>query len=238
MVAKSYQNLETVGEVYMCNAKNYIKVRLKNGTIKQVRFYTDAEYRRMYPEAKMNALSPDRKTQKEVLGFEKGYITIFKGDTYGCKEWFNRSIARYCKWWGWYIISTQELPEDMPTTIIPVQLSWELVGEENGNLKPDSVIAKAIEPLLYEASPSEFVGSIGERLELTLTVKRAIEVSSNFNDCAIMHIMEDENQNIFVWATTAKNWREGSVHKLRGTVKDHRTFRNCKQTVLSRCLEV
>ena len=237
-VAKSYIALPIEEGPYIVNGKQYCKVRMKNGSLKQVRWYTDAEFAKMYPEEKaVVAASPDRKTQRDILGFEKGYITIFKGDTYGNQEWFKRSIARYCKFWGWYIVSTDELPEDMPATITPIQLPWELVGKEDGTLIPEGQITKAIEPLLYDASDSEFQGVLGERLTLTVTVTKAIEVEGNFGTSTI-HTMEDADGNVYMWATASKSWAEGSVKNIRGTVKDHRVYRNCKQTVLTRCQEV
>lgn len=236
-VAKSYIALPIEEGPYMVNGKQYCKVRMKNGSLKQVRWYSDAEFARMYPEEKAPAVVPDRKTQKDVLGFEKGYITIFKGDTYANLEWFKRSIARYCKFWGWYIVSTDEIPEDLPATVSPIRLNWELVGKENGELIPESLIAKAIEPLLYDASPSEYQGSIGDRLDLELTVIKTITLTGAFGTTT-MHIMEDANGNVFVWTTAAKSWSEGSTKRIRGTVKEHRTYKNCKQTMLTRCTEI
>lgn len=235
-VAKSYAMLTIEEGPYTINGRQYCKVRQKNGGLKQVRWYSDAEYARMYPGVQVTAETANWKTQREMLGFDKGYITIFKGDTYSCSEWFKRSIARYCKWWGWYIVSTEELPE-LPAGITPVQLPWEAVGKEDGSLIADGLLTKAVEPYLYEATTSEFVGEIGERLDLMLTVKKAIEVNGAFGSSTI-HIMEDECGNEFMWSTAAKSWAEGAVKHVRGTVKDHRIYRNSKQTVLTRCTEV
>lgn len=235
-VAKSYAMLTIEEGPYTINGRQYCKVRQKNGGLKQVRWYSDAEYARMYPGVQVTAETANWKTQREMLGFDKGYITIFKGDTYSCSEWFKRSIARYCKWWGWYIVSTEELPE-LPAGITPVQLPWEAVGKEDGSLIADGLLTKAVEPYLYEATTSEFVGEIGERLDLMLTIKKAIEVNGAFGSSTI-HIMTDECGNEFMWSTAAKSWTEGTVKHVRGTVKDHRIYRNSKQTVLTRCAEV
>lgn len=235
-VAKSYAMLTIEEGPYTINGRQYCKVRQKNGGLKQVRWYSDAEYARMYPGVQVTAETANWKTQREMLGFDKGYITIFKGDTYSCSEWFKRSIARYCKWWGWYIVSTEELPE-LPAGITPVQLPWEAVGKEDGSLIADGLLTKAVELYLYEATTSEFVGEIGERLDLMLTIKKAIEVNGAFGSSTI-HIMEDECGNEFMWSTAAKSWAEGTVKHVRGTVKDHRIYRNSKQTVLTRCTEV
>jgi hypothetical protein len=50
--------------------------------------------------------------------------------------------------------------------------------------------------------------------------------------------MTDRDGNEVVWITAAKAWDEYSVHLLRGTVKEHKVFRNSKQTVLTRCTEI
>ena len=238
-VAKSYQELEIVGDVFVSSGRQYVNVKLKSGKLKTVRWYSDAEYRKMYPEVVAVARSADpfSKSQKEVLGFTKGYITIFKGDTYAEVDWFRASIARYTRWWGWYIISTEEVPANLPEGITPIQLPWELVGQEDGNLKPEHLVKEAVESLIYEESDSEFQGSIGERLDLYLTVERVIELDNNFGRSS-MHLMRDDSGNLYVWTTASKTWAVGSEHHIRGTVKDHRTYKNEKQTVLTRCMEV
>ena len=236
-VAKSYAGLKIEEGPYQVNGRMYCKVRQLNGGIKQVRWYSDAEYRHMYPGEVVHAPDAVRKTQRDILGFEKGYITIFKGDTYGNLEWFKRSVARYCRMWGWYIVSTDEIPADLPASVTPVQLPWELVGKADGTLLTDGQIAAAIEPLLYDASPSEFQGNIGDRIEKVLTVRKNVCLQGAFG-VSSMHIFEDENSNVFVWTTTSKSWPEGSEHKIRGTVKDHKIYKNCKQTILTRCVEV
>lgn len=236
-VAKSYAGLKIEEGPYQVNGRMYCKVRQLNGGIKQVRWYSEAEYKRMYPGEIVHTPDAERKTQKDILGFDKGYITIFKGDTYSNLEWFKRSIARYCRMWGWYIVSTDELPADMPASVIPVRLPWELVGKDDGTLMTDGQIAAALEPLLYDASPSEFQGNIGDRIEKVLTVRKNICLQGAFG-VSSMHIFEDENENVYVWTTTSKSWPEGSEHKIRGTVKDHKIYKNCKQTILTRCVEV
>ena len=238
-VAKSYQELEIVGDVFVSSGRQYVNVKLKSGKLKTVRWYSDAEYRKMYPEAVAvdRSTDPYYKPQKEVLGFTKGYITIFKGDTYSEIDWFRASIARYARWWGWYIISTEEVPADLPEGITPIQLPWELVGQEDGNLKPEHLVKEAVESIIYDESESEYVGSIGERLDLYLTVERTIELDGAYGR-STMHIMRDDCGNLFVWTTASKSWSAGTEHHIKGTVKDHRKYKNECQTVLTRCLEV
>lgn len=238
-VAKSFQSMKQIGEPYPSAGKMYVRVENpKTGTIRQVRWYSEAEYAKLYPEEAVVAeVTKMLRTQKEVLGFDKGYITIFKGDTYAELEWFQRSIARYTKLWGWYIISTEEVPEDLPPAVHPIQLPWTAVGNDNGTLKIDSEVIKAVESYLYDAGTSEYVGEVGERLTLDLTVKSSRTIDGYYGS-SIAHTMEDECGNIFVWITAAKNWPAGTKKTIKGTVKEHKIYRNQKQTILTRCTEV
>jgi hypothetical protein len=240
LVAKSYANWEQIGEVIISSGKKYINVKHpKTGNLKQVRVYSEVEYKKMYPDITASSGSVQDtyfKPQKDVLGFQKGYITIFKGDTYKNLEWFQQSIARYTRLWGWYIISTEEIPADLPEDVTPVQLPWEMVGNEDGKVKPEAEVKMAVESLIYDEGTSEFIGEIGERLDLELTVDRVIELDGNYGR-SNMHIMSDDCGNVFVWTTASKFWEVGSEKKLRGTVKDHRTYKGVKQTILTRCAE-
>lgn len=240
-VAKSYQNLEIVGEVFVSSGRQYVNVKLKSGKVKTVRWYSDSEYRKMYPEAATavdHSADPYYKSQKEVLGFTKGYITIFKGDTCSEVDWFRSSIARYARWWGWYIVSTEEVPADLPDGITPIQLPWELIGQEDGSLKPEYLIKEAVESIIYDESESEYVGSIGERLELFLTVERTIELDGNYGR-STMFKFRDDCGNCFIWTTaTTPGFKIGDEIHLRGTVKNHNKFRNERQTILNRCVKI
>lgn len=242
MVAKSYQSLEQLSDIYAINSKKYVKVRLKSGAEKQVRWYSDIEYAKLYPEDKVTAAAPINdpyyRPQKDVLGFENGYITIFKGDTYNNLEWFQASPARYTRYWGWYFGSNQEIPADLPSDVEPMRLDWALVGnDETGRLIPEDQIKPIVEGLMFDEQPGEWVGSVGERLDLVLTVKRALDLESQYGR-STLHTMSDEAGNIYIWSTAAKHWEVGSVRHIRGTVKDHSIFRGQKQTVLTRCAEV
>ena len=239
MVAKSYQGLEQIGELYTLNNRKYVKVRTKSGTLKQVRFYTEKEYLKMYPGEKIE--TEDKiirlKQQREVLGFgDEGFITIFKGNTYEDKEYFKESKARYTRMWGWYFISTDVIPDDLPEDVEPVRLPWNLVGNEDGTLKNEDSVIAAVESLIYEPDISEYQGKVGDRLDLILTVESAISLDGYFGPNT-MHIMRDYDGNCYVWTTAAKSWEKGTEHHISGTVKDHKTYKGIKQTVLTRCLE-
>ena len=234
MVAKSYQGLEILCEPYeLTKGRLYVKVRTKSGANKEVRWYTDAEYAKMYPEAKEEVKPAGPTDRKTALGFKNGYITIFKGDTYSYLDWFRSSSARFARPWGWYFTSETELPIGRPADLTPITLNWEDVSV-NDVLKSETDLKLIVENLIYEPLPSEFVGEIGERLDLMLTVDRALPIDSNFGH-STMHIFKDAADNIYTWTTAAKTLVEGNTYHIRGTVKDHRTYKATKQTILTRC---
>ena len=236
MVAKSYQGLEIATDVYAgANGRTYVKVRLGNGTLKQVRWYSDKEYARMYGAAAEvdHSNDPFYKTQKEVLGFGEGYITIFKGDTYAAKEQLKEAGARYTKLWGWGIAGGQEVPEI--AGIEPVRLDWSMVGRDDKALKTDDEVIATIESMLYEPSKSEFQGEVGERLrDILVKVVRSFKISSYYGESTV-HDFEDEDGNVYSWITASKSLPEGGVYWLTGTVKDHKIYKNVKKTILFRC---
>ena len=241
--AKSYQNLEILGEPYELNGKMYVKVQAKSGA-KQVRWYTDREYAKMYPEDKsvLTVLEDDKKkspywrSQKDVLGFEEGFIWIFKGDTYAHVDWFRSKgyYFAYRKWFGWTLGSTKEMPEDLPADLTPVKLPWELVGKDDEVLKSDAEVEKAVNSLLLEPTKSEYQGSVGDRVELELTITKRVVVEGAYG-LSNIHIMMDADENEYVWATSARALTEGEAYRLRGTIKEHKLYKASKQTVLTRC---
>lgn len=243
MVAKSFQAMKIITEPFQENGKFYVKVlNEKTGTIRKVRWYSENEYFKMYPEERKNAATitignNHNSNIKHVLGFDNGFITIFKGNQMQYLEWFKNSIARYHRAWGWYIVSTDELPQDIPDEITPIRLDWDTISNEDGTLKTENAIISIIDNLIYDDNPSEFVGSIGDRLELEVTITNAIQLDGNFGK-STMHIMEDQNKNVYVWITASKSWTPGTIKKIRGTVKDHKIYKRVKQNILTRCMEI
>ena len=235
MVAKSYQELKMISEepYAKANGRLYVKVLTKNGSEREVRWYNAEEYAKMYPG---ESVDPKMSfNQKNMLGFQKGYITIFKGNQEKYEDWFDNSIARYCRHWGWYVVSADTIPFDLPTGLEPVELKWEMVGCGT-DLKNDEEVRAAVSSLLYGTHPSVFQGHIGDRLELKITVIKSHQTENHFGKTA-HHIFEDANGNHYAWDTGAKFWAEGSIKTIRGSVKEHKIINNIQTTVLTRCLE-
>ena len=233
LIAKSYQDLEIVRDTYIENGHRYCDVRTKDGKVKRVKSYTDAEYKRYYPDVKII----QQGNRKHILGFDNGYITIFKGNTYANLEWFEHSIARYHSLWGWYIVSTDVIPEDIPEGITPIQLAWGDVGNDDSTLKDTAVIKKVIEDKIYEEGPSQWQGAVGDKLERTLTVIKNIEKENYYGMNHIMTFV-DVYDNLYCWSTNAQNWPVGTEVRIKGSVKELGVYQKQKITYLTRCSRV
>ena len=232
-VAPSFQKYPTFGEPYEKNGRKYIAIVYPDGHHREVRWY-DTE-----PAAapsKASGLKKIRPT-KDVLGFSKGYITIFKGDTYPVLEWF-QSVpeCRYHNFWGWYIVSEDEVPAVIPAGIEPVKLKWEDVAiVDEDCLKSETLVRQAVDALIYEPSNSIWQGSIGERMDRLLTVKKAVVNDDGYYGPSTFYLMEDEEGNQYCWTTSANQLEIGETYELRGTVKAFSKYKGTEQTILTRC---
>lgn len=242
-VAKTYQKYEIVCEPFIDNGRAYINIK-KDGMLKTVRWYTDKEYATMYKLPKSGGASletaltkPSVPVVKDILGFKNGFITLVTGPTEKWEDYLNTSNARYSRVWGWYIISTETVPSNLPDDLSTITLSWSLVGNEDGTLLPEDKVVEVVETLKYPATPSQYVGKVGDRLSLDLTVTKSIPLETIWGR-STLHVMIDANDNEFIWKTNSKSWEIGSQHHLKGTVKEHKIWRNSQQTWLTRCQEV
>lgn len=132
--APSYEKLQKVGEPYCQEDKWYINVILKSGKEKTVRAYID----------------PEPWNARKCLGFSTtGYITIFKGEISMEDPYFNKSPARWHKWWGWYFIGEEPLPTDIPAYAEPKLLYWNSVGNDDNTLKDEKTVIKEVNKLIF-----------------------------------------------------------------------------------------
>lgn len=146
LVAKSYANWVAAGAVYEKNKKQYVEVQNpKTGIIKTVRVYTETEYKRLYPEAK---ITKPVCNQRKILGFkEPGYITVVKGKTIPHEKWLFEHGATYTRFWGWSFACDVPVPQDLPEGLTIFELDWIMVGRDTGELKNEVEITKLMKTM-------------------------------------------------------------------------------------------
>ena len=246
-VAKSYQEWEKLTDAYEKDNRMYIKLRNPKGAEKEVRAYSETEYRRLYKESPLptdaqpsvKVKAPAGPVVKNILGFQEGYIWIFKGDLDNAEYWFEKSPeCRYHVTFGWYVVSAESIPFDIPSCIESVQLPWEKVGNADGTLLPKGIIEAVLNEIRYGGHPSQFQGTIGSRLTLKFYLRQTETKTGNQYGPQYIYTFEDENSNIFSWTTgVSKDWSIGDEIHCKAGVKSHDTVRGIRQTALTRLIE-
>lgn len=116
MVAPSFKDFPIVKEQYVKGGKYYVDVKNpKTGTVRSVRWYTDAEFAKKLEDKGWDGL-------KHARGFDKGPI---RGARSTDEEWLKHSCARYAVGIGWHIVSTDTFPEDAPKHLKYLILGWD-----------------------------------------------------------------------------------------------------------------
>lgn len=136
LVAKSYQNLPVVREPYSESGKLYCDVKMKSGSVKKVRVYSQKEYDKMYPAPPVKW-----KSQKEMLGFgEDEYILVFNNKP-EFEKFYEEGPFRYHRVFGWYLPSNETVPI-LPKGCYPLVLRWDVVGGADGELFEENKLMK------------------------------------------------------------------------------------------------
>lgn len=88
---------------------------------------------------------------------------------------------------------------------------------------------------------SQHVGEVGERLTIKASYIRTssfeVKTFSGFGtETMHIHLFKDAEGNVLIWKTTKPLGLEyGEPVEIRGTVKEHKVYKDEKQTVLTRC---
>ena len=111
---------------------------------------------------------------------------------------------------------------------------WEDISFEDKLIDEDS-ITKIVNSLIYDKSPSVYIGNIGDNLDFEAVCTRST-VSNNSNyGLSYFMVFQDDAGNIYTWGTQTKQYIEGKRYHIKGKVKDHNMYKNICQTNLTRC---
>lgn len=91
---------------------------------------------------------------------------------------------------------------------------------------------KEVEKEVKNESTSDYVGSVGERIEFKVKSFKNIHSMQTIYGWSYMYQILDQEDNVYIWRTG--KWFD-EMDTIKGTVKEHNEFRGVKQTVLTRC---
>lgn len=222
--AKNYEKWTWIGEPYQVHGHWYVRINL-NGQPTEVRLYNDEEYEKMYP----TNLIP----QKEVLGFEADFITLIIGNTVPFTDWLHSIGARYHKIFQWYLPSLAEIPEIIPEGLSLKRITWAQVASGK-YLKPDVELYELMRQIKFGHPKSQFVGKVGDRITLPLTVEKVITATTKYGETHV-HIFKDTDENIFQWTTGTRLLDEHQTYQITGTLKTHEVYKGENRNILTRC---
>ena len=241
---------------YSMNAMGDTTCYKCNGSGKEilaVRWYTDSQRASLDKAAeKRKAAAKQAAEERRVkfaarnaFGFgEEGHIMLIWGDNSAIKEWrdgFPMYTILWSEYFGWYApASSFSLLTNIPENIHSRVLEWNEIRDESDpedlTMKRNEIVKQYVESVTVCSipSPSEYQGNVNDWLELDVTIKKNIEISTNYGTSR-MHIMEDKDKNVYVWTTSSKSLEENETYHLRMKVKEHREYKGVKQTVVYYC---
>lgn len=178
---------------------------------------------------------------------ENGKTYVVLGNTYEIKDELKSLGAKYNNVLGWHMPQDSE---KYPTIEIDVddacikdwagKYSWNSMNVETAAAK----IKEANDDLRRASSKSNYIGTIGEKLEKVVTLTRisSYEVSGfSYDVTYFIYNFVDEDNNIIIWKTTKAPYEfepkleENVTVTLKGTIKEHSEWNGEPQTVLTRC---
>lgn len=181
----------------------------------------------------------------ERNGFNPEGKTYFVlGNTYEIKEELK---AQGAKWDGysshWHMATKPEGREVLELSADDVYTTDE-AGIYDWRFQKNEYLDKiheAEDKLRAAESPSEYVGQVGDKIQLTLTYTHTAAWENSYggywsNNVTFLHTFKDENGNVFTWKTgNCIEADYGDKLVVKGTIKDHNEYKGIKQTVLTRC---
>lgn len=223
-VAKSYENCDIKGEPFKENGKWYVLI-IKNGEEKKVRWYTEAEYAKMYPTAKGGLVSKDIMmtfNARHAFGFDDaGYITLYKGNSEIVKDWARREwppLAWYNETFGFYTPSKIN-PTDYPKDIELIKLTWDEVKQDDIHMKSHEEVKRYVDVLLGSSTNKNDQLSINDWLEKTVTIRTKETTESHFGKKHKYGMVDNEN-NFYIWETGARDYQVDVAVRLKMKVKE------------------
>ena len=213
-----------------------------------IHYHTWKEYTPEYAEKLANkrrakAQAKSEEVNKQFLkkmGFnEDGKAWVVLGNTYEIKDELKEAGAKFGAGLGWHFDHEDNGYESFEIDIMEVACKSEF--DFTLFMKADWMVDEIIKAKKAELAPktsSEYIGEIGQKLEVEAKLVGIYQYESHYTYYGELNtILKFEvNGNTLVWKTSSyQDVEEGKTYKVKGTVKAHEEYRGDKQTVLTRC---
>ena len=239
------------GICYKCNGSGIIDRWVKAYTEEEYEKYENSQKRAKarreakaeeVRQEKLNKSEENRKALLESWGYDPENPLIWLvcgGSTYEIKDQLKELGCKFNPAFGWYSTQPVDVPAGYGMTNIKFDdaYTWFPLSKRfdlNPNAKE---IADAAKAKLEPESNSEYIGEIKERLRDMQATLTAIRQFDGYYGTSTMYIF-NKDEDVLVWTTSSCKYdlEIGDHVLLTGTVKDHKPYKNIKQTILSRCI--
>ena len=173
--------------------------------------------------------------EKNGFGKENDEFVIYRviGDTYSIKDELKALGCKFKPAVGWYSNHALEGYKTQRMT------SKEVLEEGIFIVWKDKADVEKlwVENQHDEADPSEWQGTVGERIERELFINKKVDGVGYMGKTSYFYIMTDKNDNVYTWSSSCW-YDEGDYVHFKATVKAHEEYKGRHQTRLTRCTQV
>lgn len=222
------------GRCFKCGGSGYYITRWKEYT---------PEYQQilLQKRLKREAKKVPERNQKfyQYNGFnEDGDTWVVLGNTYSIKDELKEAGAKFYGPLGWHFNHEVEGYDTVKVNISEVTYISELGQYYFQEYEEIKKVVDSKKPVIE--STSEYVGTIGEKIELDVTYIKHISIetlSYSGYGTEYLHIytFNDDNGNVLIWKTRSyPEIEEGKRYHIKAMVNHQQEYKGVKQTQLKR----
>jgi hypothetical protein len=241
-----YYNYIENGVCFKCNGSGHFHHEWKEYTPEYAEILEEKRIKMLEKKAKKNR---EDWLSKNAFNSE-GFTWVVKGNTFSIKDSLKELGAKYHPLITWHFDHEVENSEKFHYSYF-FENDFSPTGFTTScNFDSSDLKLKLTSDLPVETPVSQFLGTIGKRESFEVVLKNVFEFMNEWG-YSYIYKFEDENENVIIWKTgtyivAGKSTNEGNYpvwlgeekvlnFTLKGTVKEHTTYRNENQTILTRC---
>lgn len=225
-----YEHVEG-GVCFKCGGTGFFSHGWKEYTPEYAQKLAD----RRLAKAKKTAPERNAKFFKANGMSEDGHAWVVIGDTFDRKDTLKEQGARWSPQLGWHFDHEAE-----GCFCISADDVMHRLADDSYDFIDNVVeVIKAKQAENAPKTASEFIGNVGDKVDLPLTFKKTRWYETHFSyygETVWIYTFCDANGNTVVWKTSkCVHLEEGLTYEVKGTIKAHNEYKGDNQTELTRC---